>query len=110
MVDEYPNEEIVKFCGAGCKNYALQLRPANEPNGPTREVMKCKGISLDFRTRQKLNFEAFEDHVGNFCDYGPELRLDPIPVYFYFLYINIQIIVTIFYMYYKNYYHLDQVL
>ena len=54
--DEEPDHKITKFRGLGPKNYAYQLQTIN---GSIESKCKVKGITLDYKTSQMVNFDTF---------------------------------------------------
>jgi hypothetical protein len=64
LKDEKPGMEILEYCSGGPKNYALKMR-----NNKTNELlyeMKIRGLTLDFATCQKLQYETFRRKILNF--------------------------------------------
>ena len=73
FTDECLGKEIVEYVSAGCKNYALKLRTANNPN--PEYVLKIRGITLDYNACQFLHYDSFKQKV---LDYG--IDVEPIVV------------------------------
>jgi hypothetical protein len=61
LSDEYPNHDIQEFVCSGNKSYAIKL--LNKKNGETEFVMKSKGLTLDYTTCKRLNYERFRQMV-----------------------------------------------
>jgi hypothetical protein len=59
--DEVPNGRIVKYVALGPKNYGYEYIV----NGERHTVCKVKGITLDYNTTQKVNFNSMLQAVQN---------------------------------------------
>ena len=57
--DEVPNGKIVKFVGLGPKNYGYEYIE----NGERKTTCKVKGITLDYNTSHKVNFDSMVECV-----------------------------------------------
>ena len=63
LTDELDGDYIAEFMSGGPKNYAY------ETNNDKR-VMKVRGITLNYATLQKLNFEAMRNLIDLYVDCG----------------------------------------
>jgi len=62
MTDEYPRHTIEEFIGGGCKNYGMKLRAQD---GTAEYVKHCRGITLDYKTDQRLSYEEMKRRILN---------------------------------------------
>ena len=63
LTDELDGDYITEFMAGGPKNYAYVTN--ND-----KRVMKVRGITLNYATLQKLNFEAMRDLIDLYVDCG----------------------------------------
>jgi hypothetical protein len=66
--DEHPEDKILSFASGGPKNYGYEYR---DPQGEVHTECKVKGLTLNYRTSQVVNFGVLKDALqsgqdGNF--------------------------------------------
>jgi hypothetical protein len=59
------NEYISEFVSGGPKNYGYKL--CNSVTGETKTVCKVRGMTLNYKASQLVNFETIKDLVLNGC-------------------------------------------
>ena len=64
LTDEKPNQEIMEFISAGCKNYGLKLK--RKDTGEIEYDLKVRGFTLDESTCQKLHYDSVKDQILNY--------------------------------------------
>lgn len=64
--DEVPDGKITKFVGLGPKNYGYEYTE----NGKRHTTCKVKGITLDYDTSQKVNFDSMVECVHDRDSYS----------------------------------------
>jgi hypothetical protein len=64
---EYPEYTLVEYVSGGSKAYALWLR--HNISGEYKFVIRCRGITMDCRTSEKLTYEKFKERC---LDFGKE--------------------------------------
>ena len=62
LTDEVPDGRIIEFVSGGPKNYSIKLQ---KENGSIETLCKVKGITLNFKNSQVVNFDTVRQSVDD---------------------------------------------